>query len=65
VYLAISQGWFKKQRKSRQHEAFAVEFDRHVGTDVTKLEGWQRMCKHCLIEPIPPSITQCKKVCSS
>jgi hypothetical protein len=62
--FAITQGWSKMEKKSRRPEAFEAEFDLYVGTDVTKLEGWQRMCKNCLIEPAPPSIKQCKKVCS-
>jgi hypothetical protein len=62
--LAITQGWSNKEAKSRRPEALEAEFDAHVGTDVTKLEGWQRMCKNCRIEPVPSSITQCKKVCN-
>jgi hypothetical protein len=62
--LAIDQKWTKKEAKARRLEAFDEEFDTYFGKDMTKLAGWQQMCRDCAIEPVPPSITQCKKVCS-
>lgn len=41
----------------------AVErFETYMG-DETKLENWQKLCRDLSFEVIPPSITQCKKVC--
>lgn len=41
----------------------AVErFDRYMG-DETKLDNWQNLCRDLSFEVIPPSITQCRKVC--
>ena len=61
--LAIKEGWSKTQRKKRRHEAIAGEVDAIYGTDNTKLEKWQELCRDVKIEPIPGSITKCKKVC--
>lgn len=61
--LAIKEGWSKTQRKKRRHEAIAGEVDAIYGTDTTKLEKWQELCRDVKIEPIPGSVTKCKKVC--
>jgi hypothetical protein len=59
--LAIREKWSKKQQRRHRLDAFDAEFDFQIGTDLTRLETWQEMCRDCLIEPIPPSITKCKK----
>ena len=61
--LAIKEGWSKNQRKKRRHEAIAGEIDAIYGADTTKLEKWRELCRDIKIEPVPPSITKCKKVC--
>lgn len=61
--LAIQEGWTKTQRKKRRHEAIAGEIEGIYGTDNTKLEKWQELCRDVKIEPVPTSITKCRKVC--
>jgi len=61
--LAIREGWSKTQRKKRRHEAIVGEVDAIYGADITKLEKWQELCRDVKIEPVPGSITKCKKVC--
>lgn len=40
------------------------EFNEYFG-NTTKLENWQRLCRDLGIEPVPGSITKCRKVSSS
>lgn len=61
--LAIKEGWSKTQRKKHRPEAITAEIDAIYGTDTTKLEKWQELCRDVKIEPAPLSITKCKKVC--
>lgn len=63
--LAIREGWSKTQRKKRRREAIAGEVDAIYGTDTTKLEKWQELCCDVKIEPVPDSITKCRKVCDN
>lgn len=63
--LAIAKGWSKKQQKAHKAEAIEAEFGRLYGTSYDKLESWQDLCREVGIDPVPQSITQCKKVCSS
>ncbi|KAK6346675.1 hypothetical protein TWF696_006793 [Orbilia brochopaga] len=61
--LAISQKWSPKKReeeKKKFHAAVDAEFADRVGTGNTLFE-WQRLAKLIGINPIPSSITQCKK----
>lgn len=49
----------------REHTRFLLaEFDLHLGTveQSRKLEDWQALCQELRVNPIPGSITQCKKV---
>ncbi|KAI9812009.1 MAG: hypothetical protein M1827_004901 [Pycnora praestabilis] len=48
--------------RRRRREFFIEEFNLHWGTDGTKLKIWQRLCREVRIDPVPVSITQCKKV---
>ncbi|KAH6616545.1 hypothetical protein C7974DRAFT_401976 [Boeremia exigua] len=59
--LAIKEGWSKAQRKKRRHEAIADEIDAIYGTDNSKLEKWQELCRDVQIGPVPLSITKCRK----
>lgn len=59
------------RRRKREWEGIpsradiAVErFSKYMG-DETKLENWQKLCRDLSFEVIPPSITQCKKVCGT
>lgn len=61
--LVIREGLSKTQRRKRRHEAIAGEINAIYGTDATKLEKWQELCRDVKIEPIPLSINKCKKVC--
>lgn len=45
----------------QEYRAILREFNTTYGVDESKLEGWQRLCEDCDVEP-GPSITQCKKV---
>jgi hypothetical protein len=62
--LAQSQGWRPDSKKYRKERAlcFAAEFEAHYGNKSERLEGWQSLCQEVDINPIPSSITKCKKV---
>lgn len=51
------KGGFPKERAQKAKE----DFDAYFG-DPGKLENWQRLCRDLDINPVPTSITQCKKV---
>lgn len=51
----------RKKRKARVQRVGA-EFASNYGTDAGVTESWQELCQDCGVNPIPPSITQCKKV---
>ncbi len=38
------------------------EFASHYGSDAGIREKWQALCQDCGVNPVPPSINQCKKV---
>ncbi|KAF3937283.1 hypothetical protein ABW19_dt0201170 [Dactylella cylindrospora] len=62
--LAISQNWTDKQKEAARkkfHTAVDAEFSERVGKGFTLFE-WQRLAKLIGIEPIPTTITQCRKV---
>ena len=64
--LAKLQRWGKKSKKYGQQRnmcltALAEDFESHYGHDVTRLDRWQDLCREVYIDPVPPSITQCKK----
>lgn len=64
--LATGRQWGQKLRKKRwieiQQFAFTTLYGRN--TEMSKLGKWQDLCRDVLIEPVPESITQCKKVSS-
>ncbi|KAK6336983.1 hypothetical protein TWF718_009770 [Orbilia javanica] len=62
--LAISQGWSegrRREEKGKFQTAVDVEFTERVGSGFA-LEDWQRLAKVIGIEPLPGSITQCRKM---
>ncbi|KAF3275274.1 hypothetical protein TWF970_006995 [Orbilia oligospora] len=61
--LATNQGWGedrKKQEKEKFQKAVDAEFTARVGSGF-ELVDWQRLAKVIGVEPLPVSITQCKK----
>ena len=60
--LEIQEGWSMTERKKHRQEALAGEIRGIYGTDNTKLEKWQELCRDVKIEPTPLSINKCKKV---
>ncbi|KAJ8110608.1 hypothetical protein OPT61_g6590 [Boeremia exigua] len=63
--LAIKENWSKSQRKKHRPEAILGELEAIYGTDNTKLEKWQDLCRDVKIEPVPSSITKCRKALSA
>ena len=65
--LAIDQGWGRKSKKRKEEwrRACEDEFEKHFGAAFTggRLLAWQNLCGELGVDPIPGSITQCKKVC--
>ncbi|RVD89682.1 uncharacterized protein DFL_000679 [Arthrobotrys flagrans] len=62
--LAISQGWDEERRKKEKAKfqtAVDVEFTARVGSGFA-LSDWQRLAKVIGIEPLPVTITQCRKM---
>ncbi|KAF1992671.1 hypothetical protein P154DRAFT_203439 [Amniculicola lignicola CBS 123094] len=61
--LTLHEGWSKKSKKQRQRKAelFEEEFKAQFTEGKTKLESWQALCKEVGIDPVPSSITQCRK----
>ncbi|KAK6525910.1 hypothetical protein TWF281_010953 [Arthrobotrys megalospora] len=61
--LAVNQGWNdkrRKQEKERFQAAVDTEFTARVGSGFA-LSDWQRLAKVIGIEPLPQTITQCRK----
>lgn len=60
-------GWSEKAHARRKalkrfRTALTVEFNTRFGTDHKDLEAWQNLCVVLGLEPVPESITQCRKV---
>lgn len=67
--LTISQGWAPGGRaRGRAYRNFRnaiiEEFNATYGTDDRDLSSWQNLCRVVGVEPVPETITQCKKVSS-
>jgi hypothetical protein len=62
--LAKHQGWGNRSKQFYEQRAscFVRAFEIHYGNKSERLEGWQWLCGEVHIDPIPESITQCKKV---
>ncbi|KAF2636952.1 hypothetical protein P280DRAFT_459352 [Massarina eburnea CBS 473.64] len=63
--LSIHEGWNKKEKARRRHEAIVEEFNYLQGTDTSKLARWQDLCCIIGIEDVPTSIAKCKQVLGS
>ena len=53
------EGGTKKKAKARR---VGEEFASYYGSDAHVTEKWQELCQDCGVNPVPPSISQCKKV---
>jgi len=64
--LAKANGWGKKKDDYKEQRliCLTMEFDRYYKQlTTTNLEAWQILCAEIMPgSPVPPSITQCKKV---
>lgn len=61
--LAKAQGWRKKRREEERQAFLLGQYTIHLGGISTgKLQKWQELCGELGVDPIPTSITQCKKV---
>ncbi|KAF2762864.1 hypothetical protein EJ05DRAFT_471825 [Pseudovirgaria hyperparasitica] len=67
--LAKHQGWVDKKGKIRNRdqyadqkcEAFQEEINSFFEDKASKLESWQTLCREVRIDPVPVSISKCKK----
>lgn len=65
--LSTAQNWAPAGRaRSRAHRRFRSamidEFNATYGTDNNDLESWKNLCRVVGIDPVPETITQCRKV---
>ncbi|KAH8732578.1 hypothetical protein GQ44DRAFT_697831 [Phaeosphaeriaceae sp. PMI808] len=63
--LAGHQGWGKKRKRKYEVEALSAEATAFYGTCETRLDHWHQLCEDVGIEPVPKSITQCRKALTS
>ncbi|KAK7686019.1 hypothetical protein QCA50_010830 [Cerrena zonata] len=62
--LAESRQWGKERRRAQYRQlqdALVGEFNHQYGRDEGKLAAWQALCEEVGIDPIPTTITQCRK----
>lgn len=63
--LSIARKWRPATRRSKRdafRTAMVEEFNRRYGIDDRSLASWQNLCSVFSIQPVPASISQCKKV---
>ena len=60
--LAAQRSWGNRLKQRRWAECQEEEFGYAYGTNTTKLEIWQRLCREVHISDPPDSITQCRQV---
>ncbi|MCJ1266101.1 hypothetical protein MMC22_005983 [Lobaria immixta] len=61
--LANAQGWRKKRCHKERQIYLLGQYTIHLGEISTgKLQKWQNLCRELRVDPIPTSITKCKKV---
>lgn len=61
--LARAQGWGKKRRHEERQIYLEGQYAVQLGSISTgKLQKWQGLCEELGVDPVPSSITQCKKV---
>ncbi|KAI9720667.1 MAG: hypothetical protein M1812_002847 [Candelaria pacifica] len=61
--LALFHGWKPQDKRYHKERAkfYTEGFNTAWGTDASKLSIWQALCQEVRIEPVPESITKCKK----
>lgn len=42
--------------------ALALKFNRDFGSDVDSLEAWQALCMRIQVDPIPETLSECRRV---
>lgn len=66
--LALESGWskksakFKKERAKFYGGAVAQDFTTYWGSNASRLDAWQDLCRHLGITNVPSSIKKCKLV---
>ncbi|KAI4627252.1 uncharacterized protein J4E87_003814 [Alternaria ethzedia] len=60
--LAAQRSWGNRLKQRRWAECQEEEFGYAYGTNTTKLEIWQRLCREVHISDPPDSITQCRQM---
>ena len=58
--LSLERRMTKRERKAQKARS---EFTYYYGDSVHIVAKWQILCQDCGIQPIPSSVSQCKKVC--
>lgn len=61
--LADHMGWDTDERKEYRPEFLGAEFESYYGNNSKCLRNWLKLCRVCLIEPVPRSIEDCTTVC--
>ncbi|MCJ1428354.1 hypothetical protein MMC29_006263 [Sticta canariensis] len=60
--LAKAQAWSKKRRNKEKQIYLLGQYAIHLGGISTGgLQKWQDLCRELKVDPIPMSITQCKR----
>ncbi len=57
----IAQEPHQRRRKAAVWRV-ARDFDTYYGSDASKKEKWQQVCRDCGLAPIPSSIKKCKEI---
>lgn len=60
--LSAARQWGPNRKAAQWVACQSATFDNLYGTDTTKLEIWQDLCREVYIKNPPNSITGCKKV---
>lgn len=62
--LALNRGWKDQDQvyRTERQKCLGSAFDQYFGKGSRNLEGWQDLCRDVAIEPVPSSITKCRKV---
>lgn len=62
--LTIHRQWKRggERWKKERNRCLNEEFEHHYTAGVTVLDQWQGLCRELSIDPVPGTITQCKKV---
>ena len=60
--LATSRNWGEKLKRKRWAACQIEEFGNAYGTNTTRLESWQNLCREVHIPDPPDSINKCRNV---